>query len=253
VEVPVPIQSSQAIVLQTHDFGEADRVIVFLTQAFGKVRVVAEGVRRIRSRQGVSLQLFATGHLVYFERSGKDLHRINEFATIRPHHKLREDFERISAASVAVELVAQGTSDQDADPDLYAVLDTGLGALETATRPLVALCCLWLHLLARLGHLPELDRCVHCQRERPADKAGVLSPGHGGLVCARCRAGMSDGLVVSAEILGFLGKAGETACEAWSDLPVTAEGHRAMVGILHRYSSHILGKPLRSAAFLEQC
>ena len=72
----MPIQSSQAIVLQTHDFGEADRVIVFLTQAFGKVRVVAEGVRRIRSRQGGSLQLFATGHLVYFERSGKD--RIND-------------------------------------------------------------------------------------------------------------------------------------------------------------------------------
>jgi hypothetical protein len=40
--------------------------------------------------------------------------------------------------------------------------------------------------------------------------------------------------------------------EAWADLPLPPDEHRVLVGILHRYSNHILGRPLRSAAFLEQ-
>jgi GTP-binding protein Era len=62
----VPLHSTEAIVIGGHDLAEADRIVVFYTNAAGKVRVVAQGARRLRSRFGGSLQLFTEGRLVYF-------------------------------------------------------------------------------------------------------------------------------------------------------------------------------------------
>ncbi|MEE9124672.1 MAG: recombination protein O N-terminal domain-containing protein, partial [candidate division NC10 bacterium] len=62
------LKSSEAIVIGGHNLGEADRIVVLYTLSYGKVRAVAAGARRIRSRFGGSLELFSHGRLVYFER-----------------------------------------------------------------------------------------------------------------------------------------------------------------------------------------
>ena len=60
----MPLHSTEAIVIGGHDLAEADRIVVFYTKTLGKVRAVAEGMRRIRTRFGGSLQLFTEGQLV---------------------------------------------------------------------------------------------------------------------------------------------------------------------------------------------
>ena len=99
----MPLHSTDAIVIGSHNLAEADRIVVFYTQTGGKVRAVAEGARRIRTRFGGSLQLFTEGRLVYFERPNRTLHKINEFAVTRSHRVLREDLDRLVLASTAVE------------------------------------------------------------------------------------------------------------------------------------------------------
>ena len=79
----MPLHSTDAIVIGGHDLSEADRIVVFYTQAGGKVRAVADGARRLRSRFGGSLQLFSHGRLVYFERPNRTLHKVNEFGVVR--------------------------------------------------------------------------------------------------------------------------------------------------------------------------
>ena len=107
----VPLHSTEAIVIGGHDLAEADRIVVFYTKTLGKVRAVAEGMRRIRTRFGGSLQLFTEGQLVYFERPNKTLHKVNEFSVVRSHQLLREDLDRIALASAAVEAVSLGAEE----------------------------------------------------------------------------------------------------------------------------------------------
>lgn len=246
----MPLHTTEAIIIGSHDLAEADRIVVFYTKTSGKVRAVAEGVRRIRSKFGGSVQLFSQGRLVYFERPNKTLHKVNEFAALRPHRVLREELDRIALASTAVEAVALGVEENEPSPGLYELLAEVLDALETAARPNVVLQGFLLHLLRLLGYRPELAECVRC-RGRPSVRDDAhLSPTHGGLVCGACRAGASDAFAVSPEALGFLRGASGTALRLMDRIALSPNTVQEVTGALQAFLRQVLGRPLRSADFL---
>ncbi len=242
----MPLRATEAIVIGGHDLAEADRILVFYTKAAGKVRAVAEGARRIRSRFGGSLQLFAEGRLVYFERPTKTLHKVNEFAVTRSHQALLEDLDRIVLGSAMLEAVAHGVEENEASPDLYHLLAEALDLLEGAARPRVVLQGFTLHLLRLLGYHPELTECVRC-RKPVASPAGVaLSPSQGGVLCAGCRAEVSDGLLLSTEALGFLRGASGSSLRVLDRISLTPAGLEEAQEGLQACLQHVLGRRLRS-------
>ncbi len=246
----MPLHSTEAIVIGSHDLAEADRIIVFYTQISGKVRAVAEGARRIRTRFGGSLQLFTRGRLVYFERPNKTLHRINEFGVIRSHHALREDLERMVLASMAVEAVTVGVEEAEAFPELYRLLADGLELLEEAARPSVVLQGFLLHLLRLMGYLPELHVCVRCRRKVSPLQDAWLSPASGGLVCEGCRPSVPDFIPASTAVLGFLRGTSSSTLRVMNRISVLPQVLQEVSSILQAFLRHILGRPLRSSDFL---
>ncbi len=244
----MPLQTTEATVIGGHDLGEADRIIVFYTQSFGKVRAVAPGVRRLRSRFGGSLQLFTAGRLVYFERPNKTLHKVSEFGVLRSRQRLREDLDRIACASAAVEALSLGTDEGDPSPDLYHLLQDGLDLLENAARPGTVLHGFWLHALRLLGYLPELSTCVRCRGGAPGEF--FLSPAHGGLLCAACRAGAAEGLRVSPEALGSLRGLSGSPPRVWDRIALGPATQDEVGRVLQAFLRQVLGRPLRSAEFL---
>lgn len=245
----MPLHSSDAIVIGGHDLAEADRIVVFYTQRAGKVRAVAEGARRIRTRFGGNLQLFTQGRLVYFERPNKTLHKVNEFAVIRSHHVLREDLDRMVLGSTAVEAVAAGVEDEEAFPELYRLLSEGLDLLEEAGRPQQVLQGFLLHLLRLLGYLPELSVCVRCRKGVPSREGTYLSPGQGGLLCAGCQPGTADALPVSSAALGFLRGASGSTLRVIDRISTISQVLQEVSAIQLAFLRHLLGRSLRSADF----
>jgi DNA repair protein RecO (recombination protein O) len=241
----MPLQSTDAIVIGGHDLSEADRIVVFYTQSGGKVRAVAEGARRLRSRFGGSLQLFSHGRLVYFERPNRTLHKVNEFGVIRSHHLLREDLDRMVVASVAVEAVAVGVEEGEASPELFRLLADALDLLEASPRPALVMQGYILHLLRLLGFLPELSECVRCRSAVAAADAG-LSPSQGGLVCGRCRPSVSDTMASSAAALGFLRGASGSSLRLIDRATLGPQALQQVTDILHACLRHALGRTLRS-------
>ncbi|HTU01220.1 MAG TPA: DNA repair protein RecO [Candidatus Sulfotelmatobacter sp.] len=248
----MPLQSTEAIVIAGHDLAEADRIIVFYTRGQGKVRAVAEGARRLRSRFGGSLQLFSHGHLVYFERPNKTLHKVNEFAVTRVHQVLREDLDRIALASALAESVALGVEEAEAFPDLFDLLAEGLDALEASARPALILHGFTLHLLRLLGYRPEWGECLHCRQPAERLTRVLLSPIQGGLVCEACQDGVVDGLPVSAEVLGFLRGAGGARLRLLDRVTLPPAAVEEAGRILQAFLRQVLGRPLRAAEFLSR-
>src|SRR5579862_3979583 len=85
----MPVHSADALILRTYRYGEADRIVVFLTEDRGKKRGVAKNATKSRRRFGAALEPMTHGRVTYVEREGRDLVRLDR---IEPHEMpLRSD------------------------------------------------------------------------------------------------------------------------------------------------------------------
>lgn len=242
------LKSSEAIVIGGYNLGEADRIVVFYTERYGKVRAVAAGARRIRSRFGGSLELFTHGRLVYFERSTSDLHRLNEFALREPFHTLRSSLELLTAASEVAELAGIAGVEGEGSAELFSLIVGTLRSLNGGVEPSLVLRAFEIRLLKTLGYLPELEKCVRCRGVLPE---GVQSLGlnEGGLLCTTCTAEAIETTAVSAPGLAFL--RGVLRWETGvSRVNLDREVMEELRSLLQTFLEVKLGRRIRSARFL---
>ncbi len=172
------------VVLRTWRLGEADRIIVLLTPGHGKVRAVAKGVRKTRSKFGGRLEPTSHVDLQLFTGRG-ELGIVTQAETIDRFENLRLDPDRFSDASALLEVVDVVAPDGDPDRRRFDML---LGALRTLDENPVPLLvpAFYLKLLAHEGLAPHLDACVRCRTEGPLV---AIEFGEGGTLCANCRRG----------------------------------------------------------------
>ena len=175
----------RAVVLRTYRLGEADRIIVLLGRDHGKIRGVAKGVRRTRSRFGSRLE--PAGHVdISLWRGRGELDTItgaDSAKGVEQFTALREDLALFGRAMAMLEAVDRLTLERTPAPELYDRLVRGLHSLVTHPSPLSVGAFLWR--LAQLeGVAPDVGGCVHCGAV--ADLV-ALDIAHGGLTCPSCR------------------------------------------------------------------
>ena len=189
-----------AVVLRTHKLGEADRVVVLLGRATGKVRAVAKGVRRTGSKFGSRLEPGSYVSLQLHEGRG-ELDIVTQAETVESFRRTREDLSRLGRAASLLEAVEQLAQDRQPAPRLHDMLVGGLRAIDDRNPPLVA-GAFFLKLLAVEGVAPELDSCVGCGEE---DGDMWMALEAGGLRCRSCGGGRpvsDEALAVSRAVLG---------------------------------------------------
>src|SRR5918996_2416393 len=125
----MPLLKTPAITLKSRKWGEADRIVTFYTLRVGKLRGVARGARRIKSRFGSALEPFVHCDLNLFEKANDHLYRITQADIREPFTGLREDLALMSGGGRLVNLVAAVTGEGDACPNMYHALSAGLRAL----------------------------------------------------------------------------------------------------------------------------
>ena len=191
---------AEAIVLRTVDLGEADRILVLFTRHFGKVHVVAKGIRRATSRMAGHAEPLT--HATYQLARGRDLEVLTGAEARAIYPALREDLSRIAAGWYCAELIDRFTVEHVPAAPLFDLLETALRHLNAGfAAPLV---CRWfdLHLLDRSGFRPELAVCVNCQRALE-ERENVWNAASGGAVCESC-AHRTPGFTLSVRALKSL-------------------------------------------------
>ena len=188
------------IVLRTQKLGEADRIITILGRTTGRIRAVAKGVRRTKSRFGARLEPFT--HVDLMLHPGRSLDIITQAEVIRPYGEpLARDYPCYTAGVAMLE-TAERFTPVEKEPALrqLLLLIGGLRALGEAEHdPRLVLDAFLLRSLAVAGYAPALEECARCgapgnDRGRPgtsATGAEVRLPAFaiavGGMVCASCR------------------------------------------------------------------
>jgi DNA repair protein RecO (recombination protein O) len=194
------------VVLRTYKLGEADRIVVLLTKERGKVRAVAKGVRKTRSRFGARVEPTSHVQVQLYETRG-ELDILTQVETIDHFRAIREDLDRFAKASAMLEAVDHVALEGQAQVRLYQMLVGALRTLAASDSPLV-LAGFFLKLLVAEGSGPMVDACVSCGEE--ADLV-AYSDVEGGLLCRACRRGQAvspDAVALLQDILsGRLGAA----------------------------------------------
>ena len=167
------------VIVRTHKLGEADRIVSVITENNGKVRAVAKGVRKTRSRYGGRLELLRHLDLQFYQGRG-DLDIVTQAETRDHWPEIREDLDRLGKALTIAEAVDQVVQDKQPNQEAYRML---CGALETLQRsdPVLIGPAFMLKLLAHEGVAPVLDECVIGGE---ATDLEFFDPRVGGVTCA---------------------------------------------------------------------
>jgi DNA repair protein RecO (recombination protein O) len=182
------------VVLRTYRLGEADRIIVVLTRGHGKVRAVAKGVRKTKSKFGARLE--PTSHVALQLYEGRELDIVTQAESIDHFRPIRDDLDRISRASAMLEAVDQLAQEREVNPRLYDMLLGGLRSLAASDAPLLVP-AFFLKLLALEGYRPIVATCAECDG---TDDLVAFDLESGGVLCRLHRRGSA----LSAEALSLL-------------------------------------------------
>ena len=174
----------EAVVLRTWKLGEADRIVSLHAKDHGRVRAVAKGVRRTRSKFGARLEP-ACHIAVQLYRGRGELDTLTQAETIDRFARLRSEPERFARASAMLEAVDQLASGSEGNSERHVMLMGALRTLDRLDSSLVE-ASFFLKLLTLEGVQPELDVCVDCGAGGPFE---AIDTAAGGVLCDRCRRG----------------------------------------------------------------
>ena len=219
----MPLYADRGVVLRTYRLGEADRIVVIFTEGHGKVRAVAKGVRKTKSRFGARLE--PTSHVALLLYEGRELDVVTQADSIDHHPAVRSDLGRLAKATAVVEAVDHVSQDREADANRYRMVVGALRALERQDSPLLVAAFYW-KVLAAEGVAPIVDACARCGATTGLVAFDLVE---GGVLCRACRSGVpiSEGaLALLRRVLsgGLTAALAEPAGPATYELDALATG-----------------------------
>ncbi len=236
------LYNDTGIVLRSYSFGEADKIVVLISPNRGKLRAVAKGVRKTKSRFGGRLETFAHVDLVLYE--GRNLDTITQVSMIEAFTTIRADLNRVVTAGTMIEVADVVAQEDEPARRLFLLLQRGLRALDGGAPHPDLLTAYLLKAAGIMGVAPALEHCAGCGSEGRLTRFSFAA---GGALCERCRTPGSYAL--RAGVTGYLASA------AASDLALLPEPDPAMtgeaLGVTRRFVEYHLERRLDSMALLD--
>ena len=246
----MPVHKSAVLILKCQDWSETSQVVHLLAREVGRVRCLAKGSRRGLNPFSGPLDLWTAGDAVFSMTDPNRLATLMELYETGRFDGLRRKLPAFYGASCITELVLAIVPDAERQVELYdLVIETLrlLGDADPREAQAVTLAALW-QMLAMLGYLPQMDRCVECGEALEAGPRD-FSPGHGGPLCPRCKppAGTLHLSAKAAQAIVFL------LAAAWDEVrrvrltPATAAQVRA---VLAARIEELAGRKLSSLRYV---
>ncbi len=157
------LHTTEAYVLRTYTLAEADKICIFLTKEHGKVRGVAHGARKLKSRFGSALEPFTQVQLTYFHKEGRELVSVSTCEILQSNFGCASrDVETATAFSYLSELLIEFLPDNEPNEKLYRLTTASLAAITTGIKLVYVLRYFESWLLRLAGFFPDPAICSAC-------------------------------------------------------------------------------------------
>ena len=240
----------EGVVLRHADWGETDRLLTLYTRERGKLRAIAKGARKIRSRKAGHLEPF-TRVTLQLARS-HDLPIVTQADTLDAYLPIHENLVKTSQAAYIVELLDRFTYEDDTENyGIFRLLTEVLARLEKEPDPWLAIRYYEVRLLDLLGYRPHWFECANCGREiKPEDQ--YFSAARGGVLCPACGRGLPGVWPLSVEALKYLRHFQRSTFSEARRAQPGLEIQNEVESLLQRYITYLLERALNSPRFISQ-
>ena len=240
----------EAVVLRHANWGEADRMLTLYTLEQGKLRTVAKGARKIRSRKAGHLEPFT--HITLQLARSREIPIITQVETLDAYLPLREDLVLTGYASYVLELLDRFTYEQEGgNLALFRLLTDTLQRLCGSAEVWVVVRYYEMRLLDYLGFRPQLFECANCRAPIEAIDQ-YFSPSSGGAICPKCGNGLPGLWPVSVEALKYLRHFQRSNYNESARVKVTPEIQKEIETLMQAYFTYLLERGLNTPGFMKK-
>jgi DNA repair protein RecO (recombination protein O) len=243
------VYRTEAVVLRRQDLGEADRLLTVYSLDRGKLRLIAKGVRRPRSRKAGHLEPFTRVKLLLAR--GRELDIITQAEAIETYPEFREDLIRFGQAAYTIEMLDRFTVEREEHQSLYRLLVNTLERLVSGVEPAAVMLFYELRLLDYVGYRPELFRCVGCGEEiRPQDQ--FFSAQEGGVLCPMCGPLRGDTRRISLTELKVLRHYARNPFDVATSAQIRPKVYEEVDQLMEGYIGYLLERKLFTPEFIRR-
>lgn len=241
----------EAVILNSFDYGESDRILAFYTPRYGKIKGIAKGARRSKRRFVGNIEPASLIKLIFFHNGKSELVRVEDATLIDGFHTLKADIDLLSHGCYFVELASEMTREGVALPEVFSLLACFLKALDGGAEPGTLARFFEIRLLSMLGYLPHLSGCIICKNP---NNAGIkkFSSERGGVVCGMCSTGLNGLHPISPATAATLILSMKLDAEKLPRLKTAPSFVEESERLLYDFIRHQIGKELKTKKFLDK-
>lgn len=245
----MPVHESEAIILQTYPLGEADRLVSFLSRTMGRVRGVASGARRTKSRFGSTLERLSHVHMWFYEKQNRDLVRINQCELVESFLDAFRDYGCGIALAILSEVTETVLPEHEAADANFRLLLLTAQTIKKTGKPELPLAYFALWTVRLGGWLPPLETCARCGRTLDPKDEAYFSPSGSAISCAKCRRpGMP---AISPAAIAAARKMLTQRLDKLSDEMIPPRAARELSDVMLKVIEHQIDRKLTSRELLE--
>ncbi len=245
-------QSSQAIILQTSDYSEWDRIVSLYTKDFGRIKGIAKGAKRSQKRFGSALEPFTHNEVVFVDRENHGLVRLERCRVLKPFPEIAQDIKKVVFGNYFLELINILTPEKEKSPGIFSLLLYFIELLKEKEFREDLLRIFELRLFSLLGYQPQFLSCVTCGRKFSLQCSYKFSVKKGGIVCSKCQAHYPDLLPLSKGTIRIFQQVQNLALLKLSRIYFSRDEHKEGRMIFGKFIEYHIGKRPKSLAVIEQ-
>ncbi len=248
----MPQLSSQAIILQTIDYAEWDRIVSLYTKDFGRIRGIAKGAKRSQKRFGSTLEPFTHNEVVFVDKETHGLIRLERCRMLSAFPEIAQDIKKIAFGNYFLELVNTLTPEKQRNSEIFSLLLYFIELLKTDSFREGLMRIFELRIFSLLGYQPQFLCCVTCGQKFDIQNSYKFSIKRGGIVCSKCRAQLPDLLQLSNGTIRIFQQAQNLDLFKLNRIFFSAVEQEEGKQIFSRFLEYHIGKRPKSLGILEQ-
>jgi DNA repair protein RecO (recombination protein O) len=245
----------EAFIIRTGRMTESSRLITFYSREMGKVKGVAKGVGRPKSRLGGHVELFNLIEADFYKKETSELGTLSGALLLNDFRGIAEEPRRYGFGSAWCEVLDRASQPEEPHPDIFDLTYDFLDKLRSA-RPEATGLLFWSALFKFItvsGYAPGLEVCVSCGAEIETDKL-MISLGRGGLICPKCAEPDEPIMLITRETLALLNQMLASPLSQLANTEVSAKSGRQAAEVVLALGAYHIGLPrnLKSFKFIEK-
>ena len=251
--MPVIRSDLPALVVDSRDYGESDKIVTFFCQEIGKMGALARGAHRSKKRFLNKLEIFSFVQISYSRSSPGSLAVLTEAELVNSFISLRTSLENYQAASIIREYLLLSTSETAGDDHLFQLALWALHTLNTSADQKRTLALFLVKLFDVLGYRPDFSICQLCMDQPPINQPVAFDISSGGVVCRKCNStGGGNAFHLSAGTTRMIDTVQQQPIARLNRFKPNAMVLEQMLDYAHRYSRHLFQRDIHSWKWLKK-